>query len=184
MSVQDAVAAAKAAVANREDPPKDSAEQSAPHLDATKISIPVGMSMQQMMEEFQRFLEARSAAAAASSEVEAAPPRSKTYFHSVPGSTIVICRRGANGENIPEFLRFSNVDGHLTTQDPEIQAALDPLVAAPYAPVWEKEDQAHNEDAETALAVVLDQAAKSSERLGAEAAGLLKGVASTANIAI
>lgn len=57
----------------------------------------------------------------------------KTYYHSTVGSSVVISRTGARGEQIPEVHTFWG--GKIITDDPVVQDALDSICDAPSSPV-------------------------------------------------
>jgi hypothetical protein len=99
---------------------------------------------------------------------EEAAPVMKRYFHQTPGSNIVVTDRGPTGEHIPRVVHFDH-HGELESNDPVVQAFLDPIVNKPGVPIYTKaapqEDPAMKQMAEEVKSIASETIVK----LGPEA---------------
>lgn len=140
------------------------------------VGIPSGPSAQELMLQIEKLnavigeLQARESLpmARARATMEAELPVEKTYYHQTPGSSIVITKRGPQGEHIPETVHF-DYHGELVTSDRDVQQFLDGIVNRPGVPVWTKKAPLVAFDAAHAANEVVQAAARSIDKLGAEA---------------
>lgn len=92
----------------------------------------------------------------------------KTYYHQTPGSSIVVTTRGPRGEQIPKTMVF--FEGRITTADPDAQDFLDAIVDGAGVPIYSKSPRGkQDEEAAAAAAEVVKAAARTIDKLGAEA---------------
>lgn len=95
-------------------------------------------------------------------------PSEQTYYHRIPGSSIVVCHLGPGGESIPETLYF-DYKGELVTSDPDVHAFLKPIVS-PHGYISRKEPAIKGDPNLAAAARgVREDAAHAIDKLGSTA---------------
>lgn len=100
------------------------------------------------------------------SEIDDSVPadEEKTYYHPTVGSTIIVTRRGKNGESIPEVHTFWG--GRITTRDRAVQRFLDPLTDNGSSPISSTQPGSPiTADAAAAAATIVRQAQASVDKI-------------------
>lgn len=139
----------------------------APHL-SPPVNPPAGVSAADLQIQLQLLQEQMARLMAVQAPAVPAAREPKTYYHQTPGSSIVITRRGARGEQIPETLVF--FEGRITTADPDAQDFLDGIVDGPGVPIYSHSPRGKQDEAAAAAAAeVVKAAARTIDKLGAEA---------------
>lgn len=143
------------------------APASAPHL-STPVNPPAGVSAADLQNQLQELQAQMARLLAVQGPAEEAPRELKTYYHQTPGSTIVVTTRGPRGEQIPETFTF--IEGRITTANPAVQDFLDGIVDGPGVPIYSKSPRGKADEAAAAAAAeVIKSAARTIDKLGAEA---------------
>lgn len=101
-------------------------------------------------------------------DFQASDHEEHTYHHRIPGSTVVVMRKGANNSVYADTLSFGP-DGSLTTSDPVVNSFLRPLVDVAGTSVYSKHNTAPDPLTEKAAGEVKKIAERSIDKLGAEA---------------
>lgn len=134
--------------------------------------IPSGPSAAELMLQIENMgrMIAELQAGGASLMARSAPQEvvEKTYYHQTPGSNIIVTRRGPQGEHIPEVVSFDH-RGELVTSDEVVQAFIEGIVDRPGVPIYRKHAPEVAPDAAAAASEVAQIAARSIDKLGAEA---------------
>jgi len=132
------------------------------------VGIPTGPSAADLQIQLQLLQEQMARLMAVQAPQQEATREAKTYYHQTPGSSVVITRRGARGEQIPETLVF--FEGRITTADPDAQDFLDGIVDGAGVPIYSKSPRGKQDEAAAAAAAeVVKAAARTIDKLGAEA---------------
>lgn len=132
------------------------------------VGIPTGVSAADLQIQLQLLQEQMARLMAVQAPQQETARELKTYYHQTPGSSIVITRRGARGEQIPETLVF--FEGRITTADPDAQDFLDGIVDGPGVPIYSQSPRGKQDEAAAAAAAeVVKAAARTIDKLGAEA---------------
>jgi hypothetical protein len=110
--------------------------------------------------------------------VEAAAPKEdkrelREFCHRIPGSRVIICKKGPNNENIAEEHYFYN--GRIVTADPVLQDALLEMARSVGSPVFEGSTPTADLEASQAQELVVRMAEESIDKLGAEAKAMQLG---------
>jgi len=132
------------------------------------VQIPGGLSVNQLLEQM-AIMQAQLNTLSGKVDGPASnlPREEKTYYHRTEGSTIVVCKKGPRGEQIPMTATFYG--GRITTTDPDVQDFLDDIVDAPGSSVYSGKPVGADPAAVAAALVVQEIAAKSIDRMGSEA---------------
>ena len=132
------------------------------------VGIPTGVSAADLQIQLQLLQEQMARLMAVQGPAPEAARELKTYYHQTPGSTIVVTTRGPRGEQLPETFTF--IEGRITTANPAVQDFLDGIVDGPGVPIYSSSPRGKADEAAAAAAAeVIKSAARTIDKLGAEA---------------